>query len=108
MEIKYHPIIKDPHLYEISDFHYHNDLSDCRKSYIDLSLVKGLKKRILRFIEPKDLSIEKGFPFSTGGMYIEDISSHGLERINIQVDDFEPTHGSIRFLAYKVIDLELG
>ena len=58
-------------------------------------------------MEPKELSIEVGFPLSTGGMYIEDISSSGLERINIQVDDFEPTHGSIRFVAYEIIELQL-
>ncbi|MGD9230463.1 MAG: hypothetical protein PVJ20_06595 [Desulfobacterales bacterium] len=101
-----HPIIESPHLYDIIDFHYHHDGEDYKESYIDLVLKKDDLLRRLRFLEPKDLKIEKGFPCPTRGLCILDVSHHQLERINVHVSDFEASHGSVTFWAYKVIDLD--
>ena len=42
------------------------------------------------------MQIEKGFPYATGGLYIEDVSKHGLESLNVYVGDFEAANGSIK------------
>jgi hypothetical protein len=103
---KAHPIIHAPHEYEIIDFNYHHDPYEYSKSYIDLTLQKDEVVRRLRFLEPKDLMIEKGFPSPTRGMAILDVSHHQLDRINIRVADFEASHGEVTFWAFDVIDLD--
>ncbi len=103
---KVHPIIEVPHEYDILDFHYHHDIEDYTQSYIDIVLQKDEIIRRLRFLEPKDLQVEKGFPIRTGGMEILDVSNHQLDRINIHVNDFESSWGSVTFWAYDVIDLD--
>lgn len=102
MKTIYHKILESPHLYDIVYFAYKFDDEDSAKSYIDLHLKKDGNVCKLRFWEPQDLEIEKGFPYATGGMYFEDVSSHGLESINVYVGDFESNHGSITFWAKKV------
>jgi len=89
-------------LYDISYFAYKFDDEDNSKSYIDLHLKKDEELVKLRFWGPRDLEIEKGFPNATGGMFIEDVSKHGLESINIFVGDFEASNGSITFWAKRV------
>jgi len=102
MDRIYHPIVKSPHLYDIDFFSYKFIDTDNSKSYIDLHLKKGSELIQLRFWGPQDLEIEKGFPWATGGMFIEDIKSHGLESLGIYVGDFEASNGSITFWANNV------
>ncbi len=102
MERTYHTIIESPHLYDIQYFAYSFDDEDNSRSYIDLHLKKGNEVCKLRFWGPRDLEIEKGFPCATGGMYIEDVSKHGLESLNVYVGDFEVSNGSITFWAKSV------
>lgn len=102
MDRIYHPVIDSPHLYDIDYFSYNFVDSDISESYIDLHLKKDGELIKLRFWGPRDLEIEKGFPWATGGMFIEDISSHGLESLNIYVGDFEASNGSVTFWARSV------
>lgn len=105
MDRIYHPIIDSPHLYDIDYFSYKFIESDNSESYIDLHLKKGAELTKLRFWGPQDLEIEKGFPWATGGMFIEDIAAHGLESLNIYVGDFEASNGSITFWSRSVENL---
>jgi hypothetical protein len=102
MDRIYHKIIEAPHLYDIVYFAYGFDQDDNAKSYIDLHLKKDGEVCKLKFLGPRDLEVEKGFPYATGGMFIEDVSSHGLESINIYVGDFESSNGAITFWAKSV------
>ncbi|SFZ77356.1 hypothetical protein [Chitinimonas taiwanensis] len=102
MEKIYSTVVESPHLYDIEYFAYGFDDEDNSKSYIDLHLKKGGEECKLRFWGPRDLQIEKGFPYATGGMYIEDVSKHGLDSLNVYVGDFEAAHGSITFWAKDV------
>ncbi|WP_143732340.1 hypothetical protein [Microbulbifer sp. GL-2] len=105
MDRIYHKIIESPHLYDITFFSYQVNSSDISRSYIDLHMEKDGDLRKLRFWAPQDLEIEKGFPYSTGGMFIEDVSSHQLDGINVYVGDFESNYGSVTFWAKRVEQL---
>lgn len=102
MDRIYHSIVESPHLYDIDFFSYKFVESNISESYIDMHLRNGGELIQLRFWGPQDLEIEKGFPQATGGMFIEDIRSHGLESLNIYVGDFEASHGSVTFWAKSV------
>ncbi len=101
-----HPIIDGPHNYDILGFYYKVDLNDPQESYIDLTLKKDSTVRRLRFYGPRDLEIEKGFPWATGGMEILDVSKRQLENINVWVNDFEASNGAVTFWAKSVFDLD--
>lgn len=102
MKLIHHPIVELPHLYDIDFFSYKFVESDHSKSHIDLHLRKDDELIKLRFWGPQNLEIEKGFPWATGGMFFEDVSSHGLESLNIYVGDFEASNGSVTFWAKNV------
>ncbi len=102
MERLYHPIVVSPHLYEIAFFSYTFVDTDNAKSYIDLHLKKEGEIIQLRFWGPQDLEVEKGFPQATGGLFIEDVRSHGLESLGVYVGDFEGSRGSVTFWAERV------
>lgn len=101
-----HPIIEHPHEYEIARFDYHNDLEDSRNSFIDLTLRRGATQRRLRFLRPQRLVIDEGFPAPTHGMLILDIRNRQWEDLRVEVADFEASHGSIKFCAADVVDLD--
>ena len=101
----YHPIVEYPHFYDIDFFSYKFVKMDNSKSYIDLHLKKNTEVIKLRFWGPQNLEIEKGFPWATGGMFIENISSHGLESLGIYVGDFEASGGSVTFWAKSVEEI---
>ena len=61
-----HPIIDRPHEYSIADLRYHVGL-DGAEPFIDLVLQRGDAVRRLRFLSPRQLIIEDGFPEPTSG-----------------------------------------
>jgi hypothetical protein len=101
-----HPIIDRPFEYEIVEFCYQNDPDDSRNTYLDLTLRRGTTVRRLRFLEPQDLEIEKGFPRPTGGMCILDVRHRPLEGIQVRVADFEASWGKVTFWAREALDLD--
>lgn len=101
-----HPIIHRPHEYEIVRLDYHHDLNYRLGSFLDLTLSRGGVTRRLRFFQPQRLVIEEGFPSSTHGMVILDISHRQWDGLRVEVADFEASCGSITFCAAKVIDLD--
>ena len=105
-EIINHPIIENPWEYRIIDFHYVCEAGDILEHYIDLSLKKDSVVRKLRFYGPRNLVIEQGFPSSTHGMEVLDVSTRGQEDIGVEVSDFEASLGSITFVAKKVVELD--
>ena len=101
-----HPIIDKPFQYQIIEMAYHVDLRNFLDSYIDLTLLRDADVRHLRFWGPQGLKIEEGFPNSTDGMAILDISEWQWQDLNVAVTDFEASSGSIIFWARDVIDLD--
>ena len=100
-----HPIIEAPHTYDIVEFKYVVAQDFEEQSYIDLTLQKDTIKRFLRFYEPSELKIDKGFPWPTRGMEILDVKERQMANIGVWVHDFESSNGSITFYAKSVIDL---
>ena len=101
----FHPIIQNPHEYEIQELHWKRSTTDSEE-YIDLTLQKESIVRRVRFFEPRDICIEKGFPVSTNGMEILDVRKRGMEGIGVRLGDFEASNGSITFWAREVVDLD--
>ncbi len=102
---KFHSIIKNPHTHEIKNLIYNCESSNLAKHYIDLRLKKDKDIRNLRFIAPQQLKIEEGFPMSTSGMEILELSKDQLDGVRAQVRNFEANHGSITFYAKHIVDL---
>lgn len=102
-----HPIIERPWEYEIISFCYERARTYPHESRIDMVLVRGDEIRRLRFIEPRSISIEEGFPIATGGMQILDISARQLAELTVEVSDFEASNGAVKFFARAVVDLDV-
>jgi hypothetical protein len=101
-EPKLHPILYRPHEYEISDFRFFIDRENPEKSFIQMTLEKGVESVTLRFWQPINLKIEEGFPMATGGMVFYDRSEDWWENVSVEVADFESTPGAITFYARSV------
>ena len=100
-----HPIIDRPHEYSIADLRYHVGL-DGAEPFIDLILQRKDAVRRLRFLSPRQLIIEDGFPEPTSGMEILDVSRRQLGDLRVRVGDCEASHGAITFWARDVVDLD--
>jgi hypothetical protein len=101
-----HPIIDRPFEYQIIEFCYHNDPDDSQNAFLDLTLRSGSTVRRLRFLQPQDLEIEKGFPRPTRGMCILDVRHRQLDSVTVRVADFESSWGRVTFWAREVRDLD--
>ncbi|MGC4031626.1 MAG: hypothetical protein QM754_07825 [Tepidisphaeraceae bacterium] len=104
-DIPAHPIIDKPWQFEIVRFDFHRDPGDRRSSYLDLWLRRGEELRKLRFLQPRSIQIEEGFPSRTNGMAILDVSSLGWEDVAVQVTDFEASNGAVTFYAKDVVEV---
>ena len=104
MEDKIHSIITRPHEYEATYFGYKIEKENTKNSYIDIHLKKGNEVRKLRFLQPTQVEIEKGFNGNICGMEILDIRKRQLEGIGIEVRNFEQD-AEITFLAREVEEL---
>ncbi|MCK4635835.1 MAG: hypothetical protein KAT32_03150 [Candidatus Moranbacteria bacterium] len=103
---KYHKILEEPHhKYKIIDFRYYCDSSiSIIDHFIDLKLKKDSTIRNLRFIAPRNISLEKGFP-NISGFAILNIKDSQLEGVSLEVMNDEPEYGELNFYAKNVIDL---
>ena len=100
-----HPIIERPHTYELVGFYWHMNQNDFSSTYIDLQFSKdGITKK-LRFEQPVQVKIDVGFYGNICGLEILDIRSQQLDRINIEVRNFEQDAG-ITFKANRVFEIE--
>jgi hypothetical protein len=95
-----HPVLENPHLYDVVDFHYKTTDAD-GEPYLDLHLAQGDDVCHLRFWSPVDLEIESSFPAPTRGMVILDISHHQIPDVAVRVGDREASWGAITFWARK-------
>ena len=102
-----HAILPRAFEYEIIGLHLEREPLDGSEAYLDLMLRRGPERRLLRFWSPQELEVERGGPTMTGGLVIRDLRGRGLDSIGVKVDDFESSHGSVRFIARAVEDLEL-
>ena len=99
-----HTIIKNPNEYEIIYMSYKLSHDNYEQSYIELHLEKGGVVKKLKFTQPTELEIEKGFTGNICGMEILDINDKQLENIGVQVRNFEQDPG-ITFLAKEVVEI---
>ena len=100
-----HPIIQKPFEFDIIGFNLDCSSFDESEHSLTITFRKNEIIKKLKFIEPKEISIEKGFPTPTRGLVIWDISNQQLEDINIQVADIEASHGALNFYAKDVIEI---
>ena len=101
-----HVIIDKPWEYEIIDLHFHRDTEEWAASYLDLTLQKEEIIRRLRFVGPRDIHIESGFPFNNGGMEILDVRHRQMEGIGVRVGNYEASEGTVTLWASEVLDLD--
>lgn len=101
-----HPILAQPWRYTIKGLHYEIP-DDGSEPFLDLTLELGAERRKLRFLSPRELEIEKGFPHAPG-LVILDVSARGLDRLGVRVDDYEASWGGISFWARSVHELAEG
>ena len=100
-----HPILRESWRYEVVALRLERKPIDGGEPFLDLVLGLASERRTLRFWSPSDLEIERGGPVMTGGLVILDVRGRGLERIGVKVDDFEGSHGGVRFVARTVEDV---
>lgn len=100
-----HPILAEAWCYEIVGFCLDRRPFDGGEPHLDLTLERGNSRRIFRFWSPRNIEIERGGPCMTSGLVIKDLRSRGMEDIGVEVDDFEGTRGSVRFVARDVVEL---
>ncbi len=103
---KDHPLIDKPWEYRIVSFHYECSSKHHLNHFIEMWLEKENEIKRLKFIAPIQLKIEDGFPASTYGLKILDISNRGMENINVWVTDFEASQGAVTFYAKELIEIK--
>jgi len=106
MRRKNHKILAKPWEYRIIKFNYCCESEDWTEHTVEIWLKKRDELHKLRFIGPSQLQIEEGFPISTAGMEIIDVSEEQMENISIFVSDFEASHGKITFYAKDVEEIK--
>jgi hypothetical protein len=100
-----HPILPESWRFEVVAIRLEREPLDGGEPFLDLVLCREHERRTLRFWSPADLEIERGGPVMTSGLVILDVRSHGLSGIGVKVDDFEASHGGVRFVARTVEDV---
>jgi hypothetical protein len=95
-----HPILPGACEYEIIGLRLERQPPDGIEPFLDLTLRRGQELRLLRFWSPQNLEVTGGGPTMTHGLVIYDIRARGLDRLTVEVDDFE--EGTVRFFARAV------
>ena len=90
-----HPILERSWEYEMFSLHYWRPIAES-EPFIDVTLKDGNGFRNLRFLNPKDIEIEKGFPSQTH-LCIFDVSKRGIEGLNVRVDNLTGDAGQCAF-----------
>jgi len=98
----YHPILERPWEYEMFTLQYWRPTAES-EPFIDITLKDGNGFRNLRFFNPKDIEIHKGFPSQTHRC-IFDVSKRGIEGLNVRVDNLTGNAGAVRFWAREVME----
>ena len=97
----YHPILDRPWDYELYTLSYFRPNPD-DEPFIDILLKHNDAFKALRFLNPKDIEIHKGFPHQTH-ICIFDVSNRGVAGFNVRVDSPTGENGAVRFWAREVI-----
>jgi len=100
-----HAILPDAWQFEIVGFNLVKEPVGGTEPFLDLTLRRGQERRVLRFWSPVDIEIERGGPDMTHGLVIIDVRARGLERLGVEVDDFENSGRKVHFLARTVEDI---
>ena len=100
-----HAVLDEPWTYDIVNIGFRPDPAGALNGTLDLALAKGGRTISLRFFRAHELEIDAGFPHSTMGLEILDVSFLGWEHSQVRVQGFEPAPG-VRFWAHRVERLE--
>jgi hypothetical protein len=97
-----HPILREAWKHEVVGFHY-DGLAE--EPYLDLVLRHAETKviRRLRFFSPTEISISG--PHMNWGLAIADVRQRQMERIGVEVYNFENSQGPAEFYARDVADV---
>ena len=98
-ERAWHSILPRAFEYEIVGLRLEREPFDGSEPFLDLTLRRGQERRVLRFWSPQNLEVERGGPTMTSGLVIYDIRARGLDRLGVEVKDFEASHGRVSFVA---------
>lgn len=101
-----HPTFTNLYQYDIIGFTLECSYFDNTEYSLTNTFRKNNTIRVLKFLEPTQIEIEKGFPEPTGGFQILDITERQMENINIEVSDFESSYGVVNFYARDVIEVK--
>ncbi len=98
---KPHPILPMSTHYRVERIDWH--ISPGEASYLELTLRRGDETRCLRFDQPQEVFIEKGYHGSYSGLTILNISGRGWEdKVQVLIDEAHPGMG---FFASDVVEV---
>jgi hypothetical protein len=97
-----HPILERPWKFEMFTLQYWRPTAES-EPFIDVTLKDGIGFRNLRFSNPKDIEIHKGFPSQTA-FCIFDVSNRGIVGFNVRVDNLISEDGAVRFWQREVME----
>jgi hypothetical protein len=95
-----HAILETPWHYDIESVSVDALPRDGGEPRLDLRLSLDGEIVELRFWSPREVQI--GWPLTTGGLEILDLSERGMEKVGVEVADFEASPGGLRFYARAV------
>jgi hypothetical protein len=100
-----HPILPRANAWGIVGLNVQMEPSHGSEPFLDLTLRRHSEERRLRFWSPQDLEIEKGGPRHARGFCNLDVRARQLDGLAVRVDDYEGSHGVVRFWARDVEEL---
>lgn len=99
-----HPILARPHEFSIIGLSIDADPESPLGPTLDLTLKRGQEIRRLRFRGVRELTIDNGFPNSSG-LQILDVRHRQLDAIGVRVSNSEPIGGCPLFWALDVAEI---
>lgn len=99
-----HSILPEAFRYDLERIDWHPSFVP-GQCFIDLTFRNDDERRRLRFLDPSQVEVDRGFMGQASGMVIYDISGRGWEGIKIEVANFE-SDPNITFYASDVVDLD--
>lgn len=103
MESPDHPILDRPWEWQIERFSCRTD-QFARLTVLDVGFVRNGQRRVLRFSDPQDVTIQFDgkFPIPCGEMAIRDISHRQLEGLSVCVTEFGASGSPLHLYARSV------
>lgn len=107
MEDPAHSILDQPWRWDIEEFAWTSEHGSLPAA-LEVRFVRDGQRRTLRFIEPRDVTIQFGgkYPIQCGEMAILDISRRQLDGLTVQVTEFGASGTPLQLYARSVQDID--